>query len=95
VVRHVKEAVARGAKEIYLTGQDVITYGFDMRWRRGWTLPDLLERILREVDGEYRVRIGMSEPWVFEKSATSRKLWLEAQRRYTSRARTSSPTAST
>jgi threonylcarbamoyladenosine tRNA methylthiotransferase CDKAL1 len=69
VVRHVKEAVARGAKEIYLTGQDVITYGFDMRWRRGWTLPDLLERILREVDGEYRVRIGMSEPWVFEKFA--------------------------
>jgi MiaB/RimO family radical SAM methylthiotransferase len=69
VIRHVKEAVAKGAREIYLTGQDVITYGFDMRWRPGWTLPDLLERILREVDGEYRVRIGMSEPWVFEKFA--------------------------
>jgi threonylcarbamoyladenosine tRNA methylthiotransferase CDKAL1 len=69
VIRHVKEAVAKGAREIYLTGQDVITYGFDVRWRRGWTLPDLLGRILREVDGEYRVRIGMSEPWVFEKFA--------------------------
>jgi len=69
VIRHVKEAVAKGAREIYLTGQDVITYGFDVRWRPGWTLPDLLERILREVDGEYRVRIGMSEPWVFEKFA--------------------------
>ncbi|ABP50878.1 MAG: tRNA (N(6)-L-threonylcarbamoyladenosine(37)-C(2))-methylthiotransferase [Pyrobaculum sp.] len=69
VVRHVKEAVARGAKEIYLTGQDVITYGFDMRWRPGWSLPDLLERILREVEGEYRVRIGMSEPWVFARFA--------------------------
>jgi MiaB/RimO family radical SAM methylthiotransferase len=69
VIRRVKEAVAKGAREIYLTGQDVITYGFDMRWRRGWTLPDLLERILREVEGEYRVRIGMSEPWVFEKFA--------------------------
>ncbi|MGC9130669.1 MAG: tRNA (N(6)-L-threonylcarbamoyladenosine(37)-C(2))-methylthiotransferase [Pyrobaculum sp.] len=69
VVRHVRDAVGRGAREIYLTGQDVITYGFDMRWRPGWTLPDILERILREVEGEYRVRIGMSEPWVFEKFA--------------------------
>jgi len=69
VVRRVKEAVSRGAREIYLTGQDVITYGFDVRWRTGWNLPDLLEKILREVEGEYRVRIGMSEPWVFEKFA--------------------------
>ena len=69
VIRHVKEAVAKGAREIYLTGQDVITYGFDMRWRPGWSLADLLERMLREVEGEYRVRIGMSEPWVFEKFA--------------------------
>ena len=69
VVRHVKEAVARGAREIYLTGQDVITYGFDMRWKPGWSLPDILERILKEVEGEYRVRIGMSEPWVFARFA--------------------------
>ena len=69
VIRHVKKAVEGGAREIYLTGQDVITYGFDARWRSGWTLPDLLERLLREVDGEYRVRIGMSEPWVFERFA--------------------------
>ena len=69
VVRKVKKAVAMGAREIYLTGQDVITYGFEMRWKRGWNLPDLLERILKEVDGEYRIRIGMSEPWVFEKFA--------------------------
>lgn len=51
VIRHVKEAVAKGAREIYLTGQDVITYGFDMRWRPGWSLADLLERMLREVEG--------------------------------------------
>lgn len=69
VVERVKEAVAKGAKEIYLTGQDVITYGFEARWRNGWNLPDLLERILREVEGEYRIRIGMSEPWVFGKFA--------------------------
>ncbi|MGC9117731.1 MAG: tRNA (N(6)-L-threonylcarbamoyladenosine(37)-C(2))-methylthiotransferase [Thermoproteus sp.] len=69
VVEYVKKAVAKGAKEIYLTGQDVITYGFDARWRRGWSLPDLLERILSEVEGDYRIRIGMSEPWVFGKFA--------------------------
>ncbi|ACB40698.1 tRNA (N(6)-L-threonylcarbamoyladenosine(37)-C(2))-methylthiotransferase [Pyrobaculum neutrophilum] len=69
VVAHVREAVARGAREVYLTGQDVITYGFDAGWRGGWNLPDLLERILREVEGDYRVRIGMSEPWVFAKFA--------------------------
>lgn len=69
VIRHVRDAVARGAREIYLTGQDVITYGYDMRWRRGWTLPDLLERILREVGGEYKVRVGMSDPGVFMKFA--------------------------
>ncbi len=69
VLKHVKKAVERGAREIYLTGQDVITYGFDMKWNNGWTLPSLLERLLREVEGEYRVRIGMSEPWVFEKFA--------------------------
>lgn len=69
VVEHVKRAVAQGAREIYLTGQDVITYGFDARWKGGWNLPDLLERILREVEGEYRIRIGMSEPWVFGRFA--------------------------
>ena len=67
VVERVRKAVARGAREIYLTGQDVVTYGFDARWRRGWNLPDLLERILSDVEGEYRIRIGMSEPWVFGK----------------------------
>ncbi|MFN3803875.1 MAG: MiaB/RimO family radical SAM methylthiotransferase [Pyrobaculum sp.] len=67
VVKYVKRAVGKGAKEIYLTGQDVITYGYEVRWRRGWSLPDLLERLLKEVEGEYRVRIGMSEPWVFKK----------------------------
>ncbi|MFN7105464.1 MAG: tRNA (N(6)-L-threonylcarbamoyladenosine(37)-C(2))-methylthiotransferase [Pyrobaculum sp.] len=67
VVKYVKRAVEKGAREIYLTGQDVVTYGYDLRWRHGWNLPDLLEKLLKEVEGVYRVRIGMSEPWVFEK----------------------------
>ncbi|MEM1902334.1 MAG: tRNA (N(6)-L-threonylcarbamoyladenosine(37)-C(2))-methylthiotransferase [Pyrobaculum sp.] len=65
VVKHIADAVKKGAREIYLTGQDVITYGYEAKWARGWNLPDLLERILTEVEGQYRVRIGMSEPWVF------------------------------
>ncbi|MBP1449037.1 MAG: tRNA (N(6)-L-threonylcarbamoyladenosine(37)-C(2))-methylthiotransferase [Thermoproteus sp.] len=67
VVEAVKRAVERGAREIYLTGQDVATYGYDAGWRDGWTLPDLLEKILSRVEGDYRIRVGMSEPWVFGK----------------------------
>ncbi len=63
IVENVKKAVERGAREIYLTGQDVACYGFD----RGVTLVDLLERILREVEGVYYIRIGMSEPEAFSK----------------------------
>jgi len=59
VLKLVADAVKRGAREIYLTGQDVASYGLDL----GVRLPQLLELILSEVDGEYRIRIGMMEPW--------------------------------
>jgi len=58
IVDAVRDAVRRGAKEVYLTGQDVAAYGVDL----GVTLADLLERILGEVEGEYRIRLGMMEP---------------------------------
>ncbi|WP_069808182.1 tRNA (N(6)-L-threonylcarbamoyladenosine(37)-C(2))-methylthiotransferase [Vulcanisaeta thermophila] len=58
VVNAVRDAVRRGAREIYLTGQEVSAYGHD----RGYDLVDLLERLLREVDGRYMVRLGMMEP---------------------------------
>ena len=60
VLRLVADAVRRGAKEVYLTGQDVAAYGVDL----GTGLTDLLELILSEVDGDYRIRIGMMEPWM-------------------------------
>jgi len=63
IVEHVKKAVKLGAREIYLTGQDVACYGFD----RGYTLVDLVERILKEVDGVYFIRVGMSEPDAYSK----------------------------
>jgi len=58
IVEKIAEAVGKGAKEIYLTGQDVICYGLDM----GVTLPELIDKILRKVEGEYLIRIGMLEP---------------------------------
>ena len=58
IVERVKDAVQNGAKEICITGQDVICYGLDI----GTTLPELIKRILDEVDGEYFIRIGMLEP---------------------------------
>ncbi len=65
IIENIKRAVRKGAREIYLTGQDVACYGFD----KGVTLVDLIERILREVEGEYFIRIGMSEPEAFSKIA--------------------------
>lgn len=59
-VKLVEEAVRRGAKEIYLTGQDVAAYGIDL----GVRLTDLLRSILEVVDGDYRIRLGMMEPWL-------------------------------
>jgi len=67
IVENIRDAVSRGAKEIYLTGQDVTTYGFDKGWSGGWNLPSLLRRILEEVPGRYMIRIGMSEPYVAAK----------------------------
>ncbi|MCS7104468.1 MAG: tRNA (N(6)-L-threonylcarbamoyladenosine(37)-C(2))-methylthiotransferase [Thermofilaceae archaeon] len=60
VVNLVSDAVKKGAKEIFLTGQDVATYGVD----KGVKLTDLLKAILTEVDGEYMIRLGMMEPWM-------------------------------
>ncbi|MGC9152442.1 MAG: tRNA (N(6)-L-threonylcarbamoyladenosine(37)-C(2))-methylthiotransferase [Vulcanisaeta sp.] len=58
LIRAVSSAVSRGAREIYLTGQEISAYGRD----RGYDLADLLEELLRRVDGRYMVRLGMMEP---------------------------------
>ena len=46
-----------GAREIWLTGQDLGCWGMD----RGQNVCDLVESLL-QVPGDYRVRIGMSSP---------------------------------
>lgn len=57
IVREVEVAVKAGYREIQLTSQDTGAYGLD----RGTNLAELLERI-SEVDGDFRVRVGMMNP---------------------------------
>lgn len=60
IVERVQEAVARGAREVRITGLDVAVYGRDLPGRP--TLADLLSMILDRVEGEYRIRVGMMTP---------------------------------
>ena len=58
-VRKARALVHAGAREIRITGQDTGVYGWDSGER---TLHVLLERICEEVDGEFRIRVGMANP---------------------------------
>nr|MEB3859674.1 2-methylthioadenine synthetase [Desulfurococcales archaeon] len=60
VVEAVKDLVARGAREIRLTGLDVAAYGRDLPGRP--TIADLVGMILDKVEGDYRIRVGMMTP---------------------------------
>ena len=57
IVRAVREAVARGAREVRLTAQDTGVYGRDI----GTSLPELL-RAVCAVEGHFMVRVGMMNP---------------------------------
>lgn len=57
IVDRVKEDVASGAREVWLTSQDMACYGRDI----GANLVDLLERICN-IEGTFFVRIGMMTP---------------------------------
>lgn len=58
IVQQVKSLVADGCVEIQLTGQDCGCYGFDT----GTNLAELVQRILDEVPGDYKIRLGMGNP---------------------------------
>ncbi len=58
-VEKARALVHAGAKEIRITGQDTGVYGWDNGDRK---LPELLDRICSEIDGEFRVRVGMANP---------------------------------
>ncbi|NJE49700.1 tRNA (N(6)-L-threonylcarbamoyladenosine(37)-C(2))-methylthiotransferase [Thermococcus sp. 9N3] len=57
VVKWVKEALARGYREIILSSEDTGCYGFDI----GTNLAKLLDEITA-IEGEFRVRVGMMNP---------------------------------
>jgi len=57
-VEKARALVHAGAKEIRVTGQDTGVYGWDTGDRM---LPELLDRIC-DIDGEFRVRLGMANP---------------------------------
>ena len=57
VMLALRKAVARGFKEVFLTGQDLGVYGWDI----GTDLADLLRRLPR-LSGAFRVRVGMLNP---------------------------------
>ncbi len=58
IVEEVRRCVEMGFKEIQLTSQDTGAYGLD---RGRYMLPELLERI-SEIEGDFRVRVGMMNP---------------------------------
>ncbi|SEO26413.1 MiaB-like tRNA modifying enzyme [Halogranum amylolyticum] len=57
-VRKARALVHAGAKELRITGQDTGVYGWDEGDRK---LPELLDRIC-DIDGDFRVRVGMANP---------------------------------
>ncbi|WP_135829433.1 tRNA (N(6)-L-threonylcarbamoyladenosine(37)-C(2))-methylthiotransferase [Halorussus halobius] len=57
-VEKARALVHAGATEIRITGQDTGVYGWDDGERK---LPELLDRIC-DIDGEFRVRVGMANP---------------------------------
>ncbi len=62
LVEDVRGLVDRGAREIRLTSQDSGAYGLD----RDTDLPTLLQHVL-EVPGDFRVRVGMMNPFILDR----------------------------
>ena len=58
IIESIRSSAAEGVKEFWLTSQDNGCYGFD----RGTNLAELVGRITNEVQGDYRLRIGMMNP---------------------------------
>jgi len=58
-VEKARALVHAGAREIRITGQDTGVYGWDDGERK---LPELLDRICTEIEGDFRVRVGMANP---------------------------------
>jgi len=58
IKREVEKSIKEGCKKVYLTGQDLGCYGFDLKTN----LPELLDE-LTKIEGEFMIRVGMMNPW--------------------------------
>ena len=59
-VEKARSLVHAGAKELRITGQDTGVYGWDRNQGES-LLPELLDRVC-DIDGDFRVRVGMANP---------------------------------
>ena len=57
IVASAEKGIAEGIKEIWLTSQDTLCYGFDL----GTNLPNLIKELIR-LPGNFKIRIGMGNP---------------------------------
>jgi MiaB/RimO family radical SAM methylthiotransferase len=58
IVDQVRRLVDDGCLEIQLSGQDCACYGFDT----GTNLANLTQKILAQIPGNYKIRLGMGNP---------------------------------
>lgn len=61
IIAQFKTALADGCKEFWITSQDNGCYGFDIYRREKYFLPQLLNELL-EIEGDFRIRLGMANP---------------------------------
>ncbi len=62
IKRQAEKAVSEGCKVIYLTSQDNGCYGRDIKT----SLPELLNE-LTSIEGNFKIRVGMMNPWHLRK----------------------------
>ena len=66
ITQDVCSAVKQGCKEIQLTAQDTSSYGLDFGSNLGELLPNV-----SQIKGEYRIRVGMMNPYTVLKNIDS------------------------
>jgi len=66
IIADVKQAINQGCNEILLTAQDTASYGLDTDDNLGYLLKNICE-----IEGEFRIRVGMMNPYTAQKNIDS------------------------
>jgi threonylcarbamoyladenosine tRNA methylthiotransferase CDKAL1 len=61
IIKQFRAALKDGCREFWITSQDNGCYGFDIYRKEKYFLPQLLDDLLC-IEGEFRIRLGMSNP---------------------------------